>query len=80
MPVLLRYDGFRFFFYSHEGDPREPPHVHVRKDDCEAKFWLTPVVRYAWNKRFDVRTMKMLETIVKEHRLEFEEKWHVFFA
>jgi hypothetical protein len=46
----------------------------------EAKFWLTPVVRQAWVKRVDDRTLKMLESVVKAHRKDFEEQWHVFFA
>lgn len=40
MPVIFRYKGYRFFFYSNEGSPREPVHVHVRGSDGEAKFWL----------------------------------------
>ena len=28
--AVLRYKGFRFFFYSNEGRPREPVYVHVR--------------------------------------------------
>lgn len=27
MPTIFRIDGYRFFFYSGEGN--EPPHVHV---------------------------------------------------
>ena len=80
MPVIFRFEGFRFFFYSHEGEPREPPHVHVRKGAAEAKFWLTPGVRRAWSRRFDERTLKMLEKHVIAQRQEFEEQWHVFFA
>jgi hypothetical protein len=40
MPVVLRYKGFRFFFYSNEGSPREPVHVHVHVlgADGEAKY------------------------------------------
>ncbi|MDP2063816.1 MAG: DUF4160 domain-containing protein [Phaeovulum sp.] len=38
MPTLSRYDGFRFFIYSNEGDPREAAHVHVMKAGAEAKF------------------------------------------
>jgi hypothetical protein len=38
MPTVLRHKGYRFFFYSNEGD--EPAHVHVRKGDSEAKVWL----------------------------------------
>ena len=47
MPVLFRARGFRFFFYSNEGNPTEPVHVHVEKDGLEAKFWITPEVRLA---------------------------------
>ena len=39
MPVILRIDGFRFFFYSNEGNPLEPAHIHVMKSGSEAKFW-----------------------------------------
>ena len=42
MPVVFRYKGFRFFFYSNEGDPLEPLHIHVRKGEQIAKFWLEP--------------------------------------
>jgi hypothetical protein len=42
MPVVFRYKGFRFFFHSNEGDPREPLHIHVRKAESVAKFWLEP--------------------------------------
>ena len=41
MPTVLRVGPFRFFFYA--GDGSEPPHVHVERDDCEAKVWLDPV-------------------------------------
>ena len=47
MPVVFRYKSFRFFFYSNEGNPREAMHIHVRKADGEAKFWLTPTVYLA---------------------------------
>ncbi|HLY55161.1 MAG TPA: DUF4160 domain-containing protein [Stellaceae bacterium] len=38
MPTVLRIDGYRFYFYSHE--PNEPPHVHVDRGGQSAKFWL----------------------------------------
>ena len=43
MPTIFVYDGFQFFFYSNEGAPREPMHVHVTKAGCEVTFWLRPV-------------------------------------
>ena len=38
MPTVLMIDGWRFFFFSNEGG--EPVHIHCRKGDSEAKFWL----------------------------------------
>ncbi|MCP4109321.1 MAG: DUF4160 domain-containing protein [Desulfobacteraceae bacterium] len=32
--------GYRFFFYSNEGNPLEPLHIHVRKGEAVAKFWI----------------------------------------
>ena len=42
MPVVFRYKGYRFFFHSNEGDPREPLHIYARKGEAVAKFWLEP--------------------------------------
>ncbi|MCO6455665.1 MAG: DUF4160 domain-containing protein [Pirellulaceae bacterium] len=44
MPTVLRVGPYRFFFYAGDGD--EPAHVHVERDDSEAKVWLT---RFASN-------------------------------
>ena len=41
MPTVLRTRGFQFFFYAQ--DENEPPHIHVAKAGCDAKFWLEPV-------------------------------------
>jgi len=38
MPTVLRSGPHRFYFYA--GDQDEPPHVHVERDDSEAKYWL----------------------------------------
>ena len=40
MPVVLRTKGYRFFFYSNEGD--EPMHIHIEKADASGKMWLHP--------------------------------------
>jgi hypothetical protein len=56
MPVVFRTDRFRFFFYSNEGRPREPQHIHVEDSDNEAKFWLRPEVAVAYNDGFNARS------------------------
>src|SRR5215472_8023548 len=37
-PTVLRWAPYRAFFHSNERG--EPPHIHVRAGDHEAKFWL----------------------------------------
>lgn len=43
MPKAFDWNGFRFHFFSNEGDPREPPHIHVTKDRDTAKFGCGPM-------------------------------------
>jgi hypothetical protein len=40
MPTTLYVQGWRFHFYSNEGN--EPMHVHAVKGDAECKYWLHP--------------------------------------
>lgn len=80
MPTVLRLEGFKFFFYSDEGDPREPAHIHVFKAGSEAKFWLTPDVQLARNDGFDAKTLRKITAMVSHHRDQLERAWHDYFA
>jgi len=40
MPPILMILGWRFYFYANERD--EPIHVHCKKGNAEAKYWLDP--------------------------------------
>lgn len=80
MPVILRLDGFKFMFYSNEGYPREPVHIHVRQGRDEAKFWLSPEVSMAYNDGFDARTLNRIRRLVEERREHLERAWHEYFA
>ncbi len=80
MPVVFRYKGFRFFFYSNEGKPREPVHVHVRAGGCEAKLWLEPQVRIATSYGFDAGTLRELVEVSQTHREMIERAWHDCFG
>ena len=79
MPVVFRHRGFRFFFYSNEGSPREPMHVHVDKGNCEAKFWIEPAVSVAYNDGFDARTLRQLLDIIVANGNRIERTWHDYF-
>lgn len=80
MPVVFTWNGFRFHFFANEGDPREPAHVHVSRTGQTAKFWLSPEVELAYNRRYDARTIKRLRDAVEERRDEIEKAWNDFFA
>lgn len=80
MPVVFRPEGLRFHFYSDEGDPREPVHIHIAKAGADAKFWLYPEVRLAYNRGFDARTIRYLRDIVEAHRNQIEEAWNEHFG
>ncbi len=80
MPVVFRHKGFRFFFYSNEGDPREPAHIHVTKDGIDAKFWLNPVVLIDYNDGFNARTLRELTEVIERRREEILRAWDEFFS
>ena len=80
MPTVFRERGFKFFFYSNEGSPREPVHIHVEKDDHEAKFWMRPVAQLAYNDGYDARTLREVLGMVEAHRERIERAWNEFFG
>lgn len=80
MPLVFRWKGYRFHFFSNEGDPREPVHIHVTKDGADAKFWLHPEVNVAYNKGFNARELSVLSGMVGQRREDIERAWNEHFA
>lgn len=80
MPKVFSWNGFRFHFFANEGDPREPPHIHVTRAGATAKFWLSPGVELAYNRGYDARTAKRLREVIALRRSEIEEAWNEYFA
>lgn len=76
MPTVLRSGPYRFFFYS--GDRDEPPHVHVERDDCEAKFWLD-LVRLERSRGFARKEIADVLRIIEENQQPLLETWHEYF-
>ena len=80
MPEVFREDGFRFFFYSNEGDPREPLHVHVRRGGESAKIWLTPNVALAESNGFGAAELRHVLAMARSRRRDVEKAWHEHFG
>lgn len=72
MPVVLRVKGYRFWFY--EADLNEPPHVHVGKEDKEAKYWMIHV-ELAKSRGFREHELNEIKKIVVEYQNNILEAW-----
>ena len=70
MPTLLNKNGFKFFFYANE---HEPKHIHVMRSDVELED-LKVVQNY-----LKPKDLKLALEIVKENRNEFERIWDEWF-
>ena len=77
MPTVLRIDGFRFYFFSHE--PNEPPHVHIDRGGASMKVWLDPVA-LAKNIGFRRSEINGIIALAAEHRGQLLEAWHEYFG
>ncbi len=77
MPTVFKQEGFRFFFFSREG--QEPLHVHVEKAEKYAKFWLKgPTLDR--NRGFRSHELTVIRRLVARHRAKIEERWHEHFG
>jgi hypothetical protein len=77
MPTLLRWNGYRFFFYSADGG--EPAHIHVARAEQEAKIWLSDLT-VAVNFGYSSRELGEIVRKAREQREAFPEAWNDHFA
>ena len=76
MPTLLKWNGFRFYFFSNEG--YEPPHLHVDKGDNSAKIWLHPI-KLGNNYGFTEKEISVILEKITEKQTEFLGAWNEYF-
>ena len=77
MPKIFEKNGFRFFFYSAEGD--EPCHVHVKKGEGDGKIWLEPELKEEYLVDFKSQEKTQIRKIVRERRDYFIQRWYEYF-
>ena len=80
MPVVFRADGLRYHFYSNEGQPPEPPHIHVKGGGCDAKIWIEPDILLADSYGFNPRQLSTILRTVAENRALILKAWHDHFG
>jgi hypothetical protein len=79
MPVILRVKGYRFFFFSNEGNPLEMAHIHVRKGEKLAKFWLLQEIGLAESFGFSSKELREITEIIAQNRVLLIDSWHAYF-
>jgi hypothetical protein len=77
LPTILRSGPYRIFFYS--ADQQEPPHVHVERDDFEAKFWLEPL-RLESSRGFRRAEIRQVEDLIIRSKHLLLGAWHEYFG
>jgi len=80
LPAIFRHKGYRFFFYSNEGEPQEPLHVHVRKGKAVAKLWLEPEPAVASSFGVAARELRELLTVAVGNRQLIARYWNEHFG
>ena len=74
--MRLRIGAYRFFFYA--GDRDEPPHVHVERENNQAKFWLDPV-RLERSGGFGRAEINRIHRSVEQNREHLLRSWNEYF-
>lgn len=73
MPTILDLFGLIFQIYTRD---HQPPHVHVKSQDGEAKFRVsTDDVVLIENKRMKPKDLKLAESILEANKQYVVEQW-----
>lgn len=76
MPTV-NIEGYKFRFYS--SDMGEPPHVHVLRDEYEAKVWLQPVV-LQHNHGYNQSELNRILRLTRQNQNRLLEVWNDYFS
>lgn len=75
MPTIFEIFGLRFFFYSSD---HAPIHVHVVKEDKDAKIQIEPTVELIYNHGLKAKDLKCALSLAKMYRDEIIEAWNKY--
>ena len=76
MPTIFVVHGYRFFFFSNEGN--EPVHIHIERGEKHAKFWIDPIC-LARNYKFTSVELGKIMEIIEDRKNEIEGRWNEYF-
>ncbi len=80
MPTVLYILGWRFFFYSNEGN--EPIHIHAEKSDMECKYWLIVdevEIKEVFAHNLSPAAKREVKKIIYQHFDLIIDAWNTYF-
>jgi hypothetical protein len=81
MPTVFRWKKYRFFFWSNEGIPLEPVHIHVEKGKAEAEavFWVGSFVYLRENHGMKDHELTEIKKYITKKKSIIIEVWNEHF-
>ena len=86
MPQIFKIGSYIVYFWSNEGVPREPVHVHVAEgvpSENSTKIWITKAGKCLLcnnNSRIPSKTLKNIMEIIEARNQDIVNKWLSFFG
>lgn len=75
MPTVLRVDGYRFFFFSNEHNPK---HIHIEKGDAYIRIELKSLkITDSFN--LSNKEQNKIISIVKLNQIKLINSWNEYF-
>ena len=85
MPQIIKLHGYSIYFWSNEGEPIEPIHVHVSKgspNGNSTKIWVTSEGKTLIcnnNSKIPKYKLKILCDLIEARSFEIISKWQEYF-
>ena len=86
MPQVFKIGSYWVYFWSNEGEPREPIHVHISQGSPQAnatKVWITKAGKCLLvNNNSDIPSVALrnIMRIIEARSTEVIDKWYSFYG
>ncbi len=86
MPQIFKIGSYLIYFWSNEGDPLEPIHVHISEGvptQNATKVWLTGTGKCLLannNSKIPQRQLRIMMQIIEARQKEIVDKWLSYYG
>lgn len=85
IPEIHTYKGYHIYFWSHEGEPLEPIHVHISKGrpiENSTKYWLNSdgtITLDSNDSHIPLKELRKIEGIIRQYYDDIVKRWEDYF-